>query len=35
MKYILVPLIVLMFPFALIVAAFKVAEAYVEDKIKD
>ena len=33
MKLILIPLICLMLPFALIVAAFKVAEAYVEDKI--
>lgn len=35
MKYILVPLIYLMIPFALIVEAFQVAKAYVEDKIKD
>ena len=35
MKYILIPIICLYIPFALIVAAFKVAEAYVKDKIKD
>tara|TARA_R110000772_G_scaffold189529_1_gene300499 strand:- start:104 stop:217 length:114 start_codon:yes stop_codon:yes gene_type:complete len=35
MKYILVPLIYLMIPFAIIVEAFQVAKAYVEDKVKD
>tara|TARA_R110000744_G_scaffold91006_2_gene176651 strand:+ start:2934 stop:3047 length:114 start_codon:yes stop_codon:yes gene_type:complete len=35
MKYILVPLIYLMMPFAIIVQAFHVAMAYIEDKIKD
>ena len=33
MKFILIPLVWLMFPFAFIVVAFEVAKAVIEDKV--